>query len=849
MTAGGQILTFYSYKGGTGRTMALANVAWILASRGKRVLAIDWDLEAPGLHRYFAPFLADPSLSESDGLIEFLSRYVVTATKDAPPGLESDKLWYESYADIKRYAEPLRWRFADGGSIDFVGAGRQNASYGARVNVFDYEGFYRRFGGGAFLDAAIRIMRSAYDYILVDSRTGISDVSGICTIHMPDALVVFYTLNNQSIEGASSVARHVATTRARSDTEPFPVFSVATRIELSEKVKLESRRVLARERFGDFVDDLPERTRKDYFSEMEVLYDPYYAYEETLATIADTPGLRNSVLAAFERLTDRLTNGAVSRLGEMSDSKRDEALALYDKLAPASTTGQQVVTRRSQTWDVFLSAPSSELRTAQRLFDLLSSNYKVFYASRSVLAGSAIEPTVKEAIEKARVMVVLFGNERVPQGDPVQFELATSSERLTRDPSFKVIPVKLAPDAPSPARFLDQYAALVPADGDIQNVVPQLRQLLGAGTESGERERGLRLKGELDQALVEKAHLAERLAQSENDARKLSEQRAQLSTELNARNRGWVARARWASALVVALLIGTAYVAWSASERSSTIATTQAALQQQLQLQLGEYQRSLAELETLRNALANRQADLKEMQKVGVASDRTNELTELASRLVLIDDSRKKAESALRMTETELKTEQSKQQQLSTQSLIAFNELQATIENLEERLRRSDEMLAERDKTIRELRDSPKPESIWSGTILPSVQVLQKSSITLTPPPFRGELAVVIGNVDDDGTNLYVYRPRDVTLKRFDDSDLEKDLRGQCVSSGKVALKKEPKTLLFTYDTLLFELKVVGLNSILGANYIVFDVNAIGRANRPNERMSPFCQAGASGSK
>ena len=41
----GQVITFYSYKGGTGRSMALANVAWILASNGKRVLVIDWDFE------------------------------------------------------------------------------------------------------------------------------------------------------------------------------------------------------------------------------------------------------------------------------------------------------------------------------------------------------------------------------------------------------------------------------------------------------------------------------------------------------------------------------------------------------------------------------------------------------------------------------------------------------------------------------------------------------------------------------------------------------------------------------------------------------------------------------------
>jgi hypothetical protein len=52
----GEIITFYSYKGGTGRSMALANCACILAAQqpeGDEVLMIDWDLEAPGLHRFF----------------------------------------------------------------------------------------------------------------------------------------------------------------------------------------------------------------------------------------------------------------------------------------------------------------------------------------------------------------------------------------------------------------------------------------------------------------------------------------------------------------------------------------------------------------------------------------------------------------------------------------------------------------------------------------------------------------------------------------------------------------------------------------------------------------------------
>src|SRR5262245_29153629 len=47
------IVTFYSWKGGVGRTMALANVAVQLARMGSTVLVVDWDLEAPGLDRYF----------------------------------------------------------------------------------------------------------------------------------------------------------------------------------------------------------------------------------------------------------------------------------------------------------------------------------------------------------------------------------------------------------------------------------------------------------------------------------------------------------------------------------------------------------------------------------------------------------------------------------------------------------------------------------------------------------------------------------------------------------------------------------------------------------------------------
>src|SRR5215813_3645882 len=49
----GKVFTFYSYKGGVSRSMALVNAGVLLAMEGHKVLLVDWDLEAPGLEAFF----------------------------------------------------------------------------------------------------------------------------------------------------------------------------------------------------------------------------------------------------------------------------------------------------------------------------------------------------------------------------------------------------------------------------------------------------------------------------------------------------------------------------------------------------------------------------------------------------------------------------------------------------------------------------------------------------------------------------------------------------------------------------------------------------------------------------
>lgn len=68
--ADGTVVSFYSYKGGVGRTLALANVAAALAGWGYRVLALDWDLEAPGLSHYFRTWVDAPAF----GLVDLVEQ-------------------------------------------------------------------------------------------------------------------------------------------------------------------------------------------------------------------------------------------------------------------------------------------------------------------------------------------------------------------------------------------------------------------------------------------------------------------------------------------------------------------------------------------------------------------------------------------------------------------------------------------------------------------------------------------------------------------------------------------------------------------------------------------------------
>ncbi|HEY6797490.1 MAG TPA: NB-ARC domain-containing protein, partial [Kineosporiaceae bacterium] len=342
----GTVVTFYSYKGGTGRTMALANVAWILASAGRRVLVADWDLEAPGLPRFFRPFLSTVP-AKVPGIIDLVRRFedeVMPPRGEAlHPRRRSDG-WVQRLAEPHEYVIPVEWDFGEG-SLDLLTAGRQNSSYATTLSQLDWDNFYE-LGGGQFFDALRENMRREYDYTLIDSRTGFSDVADICTQHLPDVLVDCFTLSDQGIDGAADVARAVGSYAGRR----IRILPVAMRVDDAEKVKVDAGRARAMHCFSGLPEHLAEHERLAYFQKVEVPYKAFYAYEEILATF-DVPGKPGSLLAAYERLTEVLTGGAVAAMPTMDEHVRTAWQRRFER--PVTPERDDVVLHyvaRDQVW-------------------------------------------------------------------------------------------------------------------------------------------------------------------------------------------------------------------------------------------------------------------------------------------------------------------------------------------------------------------------------------------------------------------------------------------------------------------------------------------------------------------
>lgn len=184
------IVTFYSFKGGVGRTMAMVNIGVKLARNGRRVLLVDFDLEAPSLETF--NLLKPEPEKETLGIVDYITHYM---ENNQTPDISKNYI-YESVltGDVK-------------GNLWVMPSGKQDNLYQTKLSQIDWQNLYKEKEGYLMMEDLKKQWERKYkpDYVFIDSRTGHSDIGGICTRQLPDAVVMLFFPNEQNLVGLEKI--------------------------------------------------------------------------------------------------------------------------------------------------------------------------------------------------------------------------------------------------------------------------------------------------------------------------------------------------------------------------------------------------------------------------------------------------------------------------------------------------------------------------------------------------------------------------------------------------------------------------------------------------------------------
>ncbi|MEU0063142.1 ParA family protein [Streptomyces albidoflavus] len=188
------VSTFYSLRGGVGRSTALAHAARIIADQGLTVLCVDMDLEAPGLSSLFdvedrvtegmgvVPLLA---AAEMSGEIADLEQHVIRVTEDAGLFLLPAGFPGAEYARLLSHLDPPAW-YADD-----------------EINPL------------RLLVEAVSGLPEKPDVVLIDSRTGISPLAAPLLFDVSDINVVAFYPHPQAKAGTRALTRALLAAKSR----------------------------------------------------------------------------------------------------------------------------------------------------------------------------------------------------------------------------------------------------------------------------------------------------------------------------------------------------------------------------------------------------------------------------------------------------------------------------------------------------------------------------------------------------------------------------------------------------------------------------------------------------------
>ncbi len=201
------IASFFSFKGGVGRTTILVATALTLARNGHRVAIVDLDLEAPGLATIFLP-----DGSNNLGVIDYLLEKKIQGRN-----------WKLS-THLKSIKEKTLLG-NDGQPLQLLPAGTLDLDYLEKLARLDFQNLVDGELRNTMQDMLKELESAAkpLDFILMDARAGFHDLGGLAIANLSHAAVICGTRSRQSWAGLTPVIRHLASLGA---DKPLPLILV-----------------------------------------------------------------------------------------------------------------------------------------------------------------------------------------------------------------------------------------------------------------------------------------------------------------------------------------------------------------------------------------------------------------------------------------------------------------------------------------------------------------------------------------------------------------------------------------------------------------------------------------------
>lgn len=207
-----KLLVFYSFKGGVGRTTSLAATALDLSKKGKNVVVIDADFDAPGAGILFPPDkFSNPGLGVMDYLLE---------TSNASYPLKD---YYHEYKPV------------DGEPIFVFPSANLNTNYLAKLARLDMEPDGEEYPLKSLLSSIKKDLTP--DYILIDGRAGLADSSGILLNGFAHLYVLFGTISEQSWQGLEVVIERLGKKRINENKIHEKIILVQTMVPQNKQTE------------------------------------------------------------------------------------------------------------------------------------------------------------------------------------------------------------------------------------------------------------------------------------------------------------------------------------------------------------------------------------------------------------------------------------------------------------------------------------------------------------------------------------------------------------------------------------------------------------------------------------